>query len=299
MDSFLKILGLIISAPLFVELVRYFFFTSTVKLRHEIGSPISYNIQNKKHFFTHLSIRNIGNKTATNISVIIDNNTLTNVDVEIKSNGISTKVPGNDKTIFKFERLLKNDKIEFVFRKEDTQFEAGSIVIQSNETESELEKPKKEIETSAFLGNLFVAFATAIGSYSVGHTFFTQQTTSVLPQVIFEKSDSEKAKISYFLDKTSIKAGDSSHLKITVKNTTNELISNVTLRSDISGSNFSIKEEKNFLRPNEEFSIEKDIPSEVTTTLPVGTHTLKFVVFGDQLGKSLMSISFGKLIVHE
>lgn len=265
-------------ASILFEIIRNIFFNRKAKLVHNFSSVFSYEIKGVEHFFTTLTIKNLGKLTAKNLNVSLDEDCLANVETNVKSNEIYEEKKHGEKYFYKFERLLSSDKIELIFRKEAERFTPVNLIIRSDEIESleEMSIQKTAIGSSLLSTFISVAavatFFTASQSLSI-YKLFTKNPKEIIHQVT---QPVPKLDIFYSANKTEFKIKDKLNFKILIKNPSKEIIRDIEYSVRIPGTDYFTMKKKDFLKPAESYTIDLDIPKDMSKNIPAGDNFIEF-----------------------
>lgn len=273
MDNIISPIVIAVAASIIFELIKYFFFNKRPILIHELGNAVTYKIEGSKNYFSTLSIKNKGKKTAKNLSVSLKTDSLEQVEVEINSNEINSRQESGEKTFFQFERLLSKDKIELVFRKVGSKFTPDDLIIRSDEIESKVESDNDK--------SPFVYFLTTLISISIPVLTFYISFKS--PEAIYNTVSkvSNPIELTYEVPKNISKTDKETPFSFKIKNKGDDLLRDIQYVIKIPGTTYRISKEEGFINPGETFEYKGSIKKDIMNEIPPGTHKLNIKIWSE------------------
>ena len=270
MEIFIIPVIVAVVASFIFEALRQLFYKRAPILIHEFGNSVTYKIEGSNNYFSTLSIKNKGKKTARNVNASISTKSLDGVEIEVNSNEISNVRTSGDKTHFQFDRLLAQDKIELVFRKVGDRFIPENLMITSDEVLSHEEKE------------------SAISSM---HYFLTILISILIPMLIVnwgfklkdKNNESSPVEITYQIDKSITKGMKEIPFSIMITNKSDDLLRDVHYSLRIPGTTFRLYEEHGYIEPGDTLKYKGFLNEDILNQLPVGRHKIDVNVWSESL----------------
>lgn len=249
-----------------------------VNLQHELGSLRIFSSIPPAVAFQDLRITNRGNVTATNLRVLFLKKALEGDGVLFRVTNdepFAEEVTGEIKTIV-FERLLPNETREITFKSPSPLPHDFLVEVKSNEAMSSAAS-RGGPALRDWLGIVSSLVLAAIISFWMG-SFLTSGCVTPAPSLpaALPKSGEERfLELQLTTDKLSYRQGDTAVVNCGIKNSTNELLRDLTgnLVARGFGLNFDqMYKEARFLEPGKALSWQVKIT--LPRNVPRGVHTI-------------------------